>query len=206
MGCILVRDRNPLATGYNGAARGVPHCDTNNHGCRPEDPPGCRQVVHAEVNAIAMAARTGVAVQGATAYVTHRPCFACFSVLVNAGVAEIVYGEDYRPDPRVAEAALAVKVPVRRVGGTTARFWVTLRKNRAHVRLDGGDGADDEEMWAPITSGAPSAWAALVPSIILTIDGRAQLAAALAKQAADMGEHEIQESHNFYAEIHSGRT
>ncbi len=197
VGCILVRDRNPLATGYNGAARGMPHCATNDHGRRPEDPPGCRQVVHAEVNAVAIAARTGVGIEGATAYVTHRPCFGCYSVLVNAGVVEVVYGEDYRPDPRVADYAVTLGVPVRRIGCATARFFVTLRKNVAYVRIDGGDGADHEEMWRP-TDGH---WAAGVPSIPLTLGGRASIAAALAARSATMGPYEVQDSHDFYAEV-----
>ena len=97
-----MRDRRVLATGYNGAPRGVPHC--LDVGCLREElgiPSGERhelcRAIHAEQNAIIQAAVHGVAVDGATLYCTHQPCILCAKMLINAGVREIVFREGY-PD------------------------------------------------------------------------------------------------------------
>jgi len=127
VGCVLVRDRAVLATGYNGAARGMPHCDENDHGRRPGDPEGCRQVVHAEANAVAIAARNGAATAGAIAYVTHLPCFGCYSLLVNAGIVECVYATEYRPDERVRAQVARGLMPVWRYADHHSYELVELR-------------------------------------------------------------------------------
>jgi dCMP deaminase len=92
VGCILTIDRRIVVSGFNGAISGDDHC--TDAGC---DMVGghCLRTVHAEINAIADAARRGVAVAGATAYVTHLPCIACAKLLVSAGVQRIVYGATY---------------------------------------------------------------------------------------------------------------
>jgi dCMP deaminase len=59
--------------------------------------------VHAEQNAIADAARRGISVQGATAYVTHFPCIQCAKILAASGIRVIKYFHDYRNDPLVVE-------------------------------------------------------------------------------------------------------
>lgn len=97
VGAVLVRDRSILATGYNGSLRGLKHCDEVGH--LMEDG-HCVRTVHAEANAVVQAAKNGVRIDGATAYVTASPCWNCFRLLVNAGVVRIVFGEFYR-DPKV---------------------------------------------------------------------------------------------------------
>ena len=75
VGCVLVRDRQILVTGYNGPPSGTPHCidqgfcyqDLSQCG-KGLGPPS--RAVHAEVNAIAQAAKRGVSIEGASAYVT----------------------------------------------------------------------------------------------------------------------------------------
>jgi dCMP deaminase len=114
VGCVLVRDRDVIATGYNGALPGQPHCV--DVGCDPDVDGRCTRACHAEVNAVARAARRGVSTAGATAYLTHRPCFACTKVLIVAGVTRIVYQSLYRPDPRVEE--LCERAGVSLVGPT----------------------------------------------------------------------------------------
>ena len=100
VGAVAVKDRRVLATGYNGACSGSPHC--GEAGClRKGSPSGtalhrCR-AVHAEANAVAQAARFGVSLDGATAYVTCQPCSSCFKLLMQAGVERIVWAEGY-PD------------------------------------------------------------------------------------------------------------
>lgn len=101
VGCVLVRDRMIISTGYNGAIRGMPHCA--DVGCMMEND-HCVAVIHAELNSIIQAARNGVVIEGADCYVTASPCWNCFKALANAGVKRIVYGEFYRDD-RIFEVA-----------------------------------------------------------------------------------------------------
>jgi dCMP deaminase len=110
VGAVLVRDRVILSTGYNGSISGTPHCDEVGH-MIVGDPPNehCVRTIHAEINAIAQAARNGVNISGATLYVTCSPCWECFKVLANSGIRRICYGEFYR-DERVLEAAAQIGV------------------------------------------------------------------------------------------------
>jgi len=110
VGAVLVRDRVILSTGYNGSISGTPHCDEAGH-MIVGDPPNehCVRTIHAEINAIAQAARNGVNISEATLYVTCSPCWECFKVLANSGIRRICYGEFYR-DERVLEAAKQIGV------------------------------------------------------------------------------------------------
>lgn len=101
VGAVLVVDRTILSTGYNGSIRGLPHCDDVGH--MMEDG-HCIATVHAEVNAIAQAAKNGVSIDGATLYTTASPCWPCFKMIANAGIKRIVYGEFYR-DNRIFDIA-----------------------------------------------------------------------------------------------------
>ena len=110
VGCILVRDRQILTTGYNGAPRGLKHCKET--GCMREDlkiPSGERQELcrglHAEHNAIIQAARVGVSIDGSTLYCTTRPCSICARMIINAGIREVFYLEGY--DDKLADELLA---------------------------------------------------------------------------------------------------
>jgi dCMP deaminase len=95
VGCVLVKGKHLVSSGYNGAPSGAAHCDNVGHdiervfGRNGEDE-RCSRAVHAEVNAVAQAARHGSKTEGTTAYVTHFPCASCAKVLVNAGVVEVV--------------------------------------------------------------------------------------------------------------------
>jgi len=108
VGAVLVRDRIILSTGYNGSIRGMPHCCDEGHMMENDH---CVATIHAEVNAILQAARTGVAVEGATVYVTASPCWNCFKALMNAGITKICYAEFYR-DERIFEIAKKMHVPL----------------------------------------------------------------------------------------------
>lgn len=92
VGCVLVLDNRILASGFNGPLAGEAHC--TDVGCFMVDG-HCSKSVHAEVNAVAQAARAGVPIEGATAYVTHRPCWPCAKVMFAAGVVEFRWAEDY---------------------------------------------------------------------------------------------------------------
>ena len=100
VGCVIVKGRRVLSTGYNGAPTGLPHC--SEVGCTREGIPAgerhelCRGL-HAEQNGIIQAATFGVSVRGSTLYSTHQPCSVCAKMIVNAGIEKIVVREGY-PD------------------------------------------------------------------------------------------------------------
>ncbi len=102
VGAVIVKDKNILATGYNGPPSGFPHC--TDVGCLREElgiPSGerhelCRGL-HAEQNAIIQAAKHGVSIKGSTIYCTHMPCSICIKMIINAGIREVIYREGY-PD------------------------------------------------------------------------------------------------------------
>jgi dCMP deaminase len=103
VGAVLVSDRRILATGYNGAPKGMAHC-AELGGCYREKlgvPSGERQelcrALHAEQNAIIQAAVHGVKLDNVTAYCTAQPCVTCAKMLINANVRRIVYEVPY-PD------------------------------------------------------------------------------------------------------------
>jgi dCMP deaminase len=112
VGAVLVRERRILTTGFNGAPRGLPHC--TEVGCDPEEG-HCQRSVHAEQNAVIQAALHGVSTAGADLYCTSHPCAHCASVLVNAGVATVIYADDY-PDARSRAVLRAAGVRAVRLG------------------------------------------------------------------------------------------
>ncbi len=109
VGAVIVKDKQIVATGYNGTPRNMAHC--SEVGCLREQlnvPSGkmhelCRGI-HAEQNAVVQAAYHGVSVKGGTVYCTHQPCVVCTKILINAGVSRIVYKNPY-PD-KLAEEML----------------------------------------------------------------------------------------------------
>ena len=91
-GCILVKDRFVLATGYNGSLPHQPHCDEV--GCLIVDN-HCVRTNHAEINALVQAAVHGVSIKGATAYITNMSCTTCSKALIAAGIKRVVVFSDY---------------------------------------------------------------------------------------------------------------
>ena len=102
VGAVIVRDKNILATGYNGAPAGMPHCIDS--GClvyTSKTPTGeveenCFRTIHAEINAIAQAAKNGASIRDADIYITHTPCIHCVKVLINTGIRRIFYEREYK--------------------------------------------------------------------------------------------------------------
>ncbi len=95
VGCVIVRDKIILSTGYNGSLPGADHCDTVGHDIVDGH---CVRTIHSEANAVAQAARNGVSLYNSTAYITHSPCLACFKLLASAGIKTIYYKNCYRMD------------------------------------------------------------------------------------------------------------
>lgn len=108
VGAVIVKDKHIIATGYNGAPRGLTHCDERG-GCLRQElgvPSGQRhelcRALHAEQNAIIQAATLGQSIEGATIYITHQPCAICSKMIINAGIKRVVVNEGY-PDELALE-------------------------------------------------------------------------------------------------------
>ncbi|MDR0445074.1 MAG: dCMP deaminase family protein [Puniceicoccales bacterium] len=103
VGALLVKEHRILATGYNGAPPGIPHClDT---GCLRQQmsiPSGERselcRAIHAEQNALMQCASFGIPAEGATLYCTYFPCTHCIKSLLSVKISRIVYQHDYHDD------------------------------------------------------------------------------------------------------------
>lgn len=120
VGAVLVKDKRVIATGYNGAAKGVKHCDEKGGCIRQQlkiesgkELDIC-SAVHAEQNAIVQAAYVGVSTKDSIMYVTVSPCFTCAKMMVNAGIKEVVIA-GYYPDERTEALFIEAKVLMREI-------------------------------------------------------------------------------------------
>jgi len=100
-GCVIVRDKQVLVTGYVGSPKGLPHCDdighlmkkvTHDNGTVTQH---CVRTVHAEQNAICQAARRGIALEGGTLYCRMTPCRTCAMLIINCGIERVVCQHRY---------------------------------------------------------------------------------------------------------------
>ncbi len=100
-GCVIVRDRQILVTGYVGSPKGLPHCDEVGHQMKKtvhEDgttTEHCVRTVHAEQNAICQAAKLGIALQDSTLYCRMTPCRVCAMLIINCGITRVVCEKKY---------------------------------------------------------------------------------------------------------------
>lgn len=108
-GCVIVRDKRILCTGYVGSPAGAKHCDEighEMHTVRHEDgheSQHCIRTAHAEQNAIANAARFGVLLDGSTLYCHMTPCYTCAKMIINSGIKRVVCNKDYHAGARSKE-------------------------------------------------------------------------------------------------------
>lgn len=96
VGAVIVKNKQVLATGYNGPPSGSVHCIDQGF-CYPELS-NCdasktlpSRAIHAEANAIAQAAKHGISTAGASIYVTLEPCLSCLKLIISAGISEVYY-------------------------------------------------------------------------------------------------------------------
>ena len=125
IGCVIVKDKRIMTTGYNGAPAGLRtcrergECMRRNLGIQSGTRAELCYAIHAEQNAIIQAAKLGVSIEGATLYCTHQPCILCAKMIVNAGIVRVVYGAGY-PDPFALEIFREAGVAVECYGKTNA--------------------------------------------------------------------------------------
>lgn len=106
VGAVIVKDRQVLATGYNGSPSGSVHCIAQGF-CYP-GLSSCdasstlpSRAVHAEANAIAQAAKHGISTNKAIIYVTLEPCISCLKLIISAGIKEVFYETDFNKGEKV---------------------------------------------------------------------------------------------------------
>lgn len=92
VGAAIVCDGRLVSTGYNGSSKNEDHC--SDVGCY-EVNGHCLRAIHAEMNAISNCAKQGVKLENGTLYVTHYPCIRCMPLVIQSGINEIYYIEDY---------------------------------------------------------------------------------------------------------------
>jgi len=116
VGAVIVKDKKILATGYNGAPQGLPHC--LDIGCLREKlgiPSGERhelcRATHAEQNAIVQAAMFGLSIKDSIIYSTTHPCILCTKLIINAGIKKIIIEDSY-PDEMSEEMLRQAKVEI----------------------------------------------------------------------------------------------
>lgn len=99
VGAIIVKDNRIISTGYNGTLSGCKNCnehfDSNNFNPEEHHEWSKMNEIHAEQNALVMAAKHGISVDGCTCYSSLQPCNTCLLLLIQAGIKEIVYLESY---------------------------------------------------------------------------------------------------------------
>jgi dCMP deaminase len=100
-GCVVVRDKRIICTGYVGSPSGLPHCDEDGHDLKKMmDEDGtvrqhCVRTVHAEQNAICQAARYGLSLAGTTLYCSMEPCRVCAMLIASTGIQRVVAKRRY---------------------------------------------------------------------------------------------------------------
>lgn len=103
-GCVIVKNKRIMTTGYVGAPAGLPHCDEIGHDMRKVfDDNGnvtqhCVRTLHAEQNAIIQAAKFGIPLDGASLYSKMTPCRVCAMMIINAGIKRVVCEKRYHAD------------------------------------------------------------------------------------------------------------
>jgi dCMP deaminase len=129
VGAVIVKESQILSTGYNGAPKGLRHCDEigcirEQMGIKPGERHELCRGLHAEQNAVIQAAYHGVSVSGGHMYCTTRPCSICTKMLINAGIQEVVYVDEYEDslaDQLIQEAGIVLRrVQIERKYGRNA--------------------------------------------------------------------------------------
>lgn len=120
VGAVIVKDNRVLATGYNSAPYGVKECSDKGYclrqGSHQGENLGTCMAVHAEMNAILQCAKLGIACNGAKIYITTHPCIHCLKAIINAGIEEIIYIDDYN-DPISKQLAKECGIKIKQFEG-----------------------------------------------------------------------------------------
>lgn len=91
VGCVIVKNKRIMCTGYNGHVAGIPHMSIERNGHE-------QMTIHSEINAICHSAKDGINISDSIAYVTHFPCINCSKALIASGIKHIIYLNEYKMD------------------------------------------------------------------------------------------------------------
>ena len=117
---VIVKDRRIISTGYNGTPKGIKNCDEGGCPRCSSDAPSGEKLeeclcCHGEENAIVQAAYHGTSVNGATLYTTYSPCLLCAKMIINSGIAEVVYKRRYSIDDTARKILKTAKIKIRAI-------------------------------------------------------------------------------------------
>lgn len=126
--CVIVKDKQIIASGYVGSPPGLPHCDEVGHlmkkmihddGTISEH---CVRTIHAEQNALCQAAKRGVSVDGATIYCKLAPCRTCAMLLITAGIKRVVAEYKYQSGAEAEEMMKMAGITVDYIHDETLQY------------------------------------------------------------------------------------
>lgn len=135
-GAVIVRDHRVLSTGFNGAESGAPHC--LDVGCEVVEG-HCRRGPHDLENAIISAARYGISLDGAVAYLTSMPCKHCARRAVNAGITTVIYDSVYGQQEAI-RGLLYIRLS--RVPLPSSRLPEVPERTQPSVEVAGSEGSE----------------------------------------------------------------
>lgn len=125
VGAIIVRDKRIIASGYNGSIKDDSHC--TDIGCKIVDG-HCVRTIHAEINAILQCSKFGASTENASIYVTHFPCLNCTKSIIQSGIKEICYYNDYRNNEYAKELIEKSKITLRKIDYNPQKIISNLQK------------------------------------------------------------------------------
>ena len=99
VGCLIVKNNRIISIGYNGTAPGADNNCEHEHINAATGQLELRtkaEVIHAEANAILKVAKSSQSTDGSTLYVTYSPCKECSKLIIQAGIKQVFYSEEYR--------------------------------------------------------------------------------------------------------------
>ncbi len=142
-GCVIVKNKRIVSTGYAGSPIKLAHCDDAGHemhtvthadGSQTEH---CIRTTHAEQNAICQAARFGSPLEGATLYVKMTPCYVCAKMIINAGIKRVVCEKDYHAGNRSKEVFAEAGIQFNLLGGDMIDYEKHIEsKAQENIRPD----------------------------------------------------------------------
>lgn len=117
---VIVKDKRIIATGYNGTPKGITNCNEGGcERCNSLETSGKNLEAcicsHAEENAITQAAYHGTSVKGASLYTTFSPCIHCTKMIINSGIAEVIYNMEYSIEELPMKLLKEAKIKVRKL-------------------------------------------------------------------------------------------
>lgn len=127
-GCVIVRDKQILVTGYVGSAKGFPHCDEVGHEFKKtihedgRETQHCVRTIHAEQNAIAQSAKLGIPINGATLYCQMTPCLVCVKLIINSGIKRVVCAKKYHAGEESEEMLKVAGVEIIFISNETEQY------------------------------------------------------------------------------------